>query len=201
MGWAFAALGLVIAAALVVWWRRVALVLPPPAGVRATFVASNDQGNFGELLTAVALTSAGWRQLPSKLGGGGHGIDGLFVRRGLFGHRVLIVETKTNVSPYKPRQLANKTLIRTIGELYLVGQLDRATATALVGALRRRAPSVRKECWRHRLASGWTEVRRARADGGLRRRTQMRDLRGLAESLAMMLAAFDRDGAHIHARN
>jgi hypothetical protein len=192
---------LVCAAATYVLWVRIALSLRPAKGPDfRRFKRSNDQGNFGEILTAVVLTQRGWRQLPSKLGGGGQGIDGLFVRRGLLGAAVLISETKTNASPYKPRQLEAAKLIDDIGELYLIGALDFKTSDAIVRALKRRAPSIRKECWRHYLDSGKTVIHRAGHDGMLARRTRTRDHLLLVESLAMMLVTFDREGKHLTAK-
>jgi hypothetical protein len=56
----------------------------------------NVQGDFGEVMTAAALSSQGWKQLPSKLQGG-RGIDGLFVRevRGGGGYECLATDTKS----------------------------------------------------------------------------------------------------------
>jgi hypothetical protein len=175
-------------------WARISLNLPVPRGpAHARFVQSNDRGNFGELLTAVILTQQGWRQMPSKLGGGGHGIDGLFVRPSLLGFDILITESKTNVSPYKSRQLESAKLIRTVGELYLIGEMDRLTADSIVRGLKRHAPSIRKECWRHLLVSGRTLIRRANRKGELSPRALTRDHAYLMESLTTMLAIFDRE--------
>jgi hypothetical protein len=197
MGWVLAGLGIVLAA-LAVWWARIAF--RPPSRLRPGFIATNDQGAFGELLTAAYLTAHGWRQLPSKLGGGGAGIDGLFVRQGIFGRRILIVETKTNASRYKPRQLANATLIATLGELYLIGSLPHDAAQEIIDALKRRSPAVRKECWRHDLTTGQTHIRAARSDGMRHRRVRSVDHTALMESLTMMLAALDRNGEYIRVR-
>jgi hypothetical protein len=189
------------AAAAYVHWVRIALSLQPPRGPQfGRFKQSNDQGNFGELLTAVVLTQKGWRQLPSKLGGGGKGIDGLFVRPGLFGSAVLITETKTNVSPYKPRQLEAGKLIRDMDELYAVGVLDFKTSAAIVRALRRCSPTVRKECWRHYLNNGETVIHVAGHNGELRRGPMTRNHLLVIESLAIMLAQFDRAGYYLAAK-
>ena len=186
----------VIALGIGLYARWVAIFLCPPplrTAFSAKFTISNDQGNFGELLTAVILTQQGWRQLPSKLGGGGHGIDGLFVRRRQFGYAVLMTETKTNVSRYRDSQLENRKLIRTIDELYAVGEMSWQIADEIVRGLKYRSPHIRKECWRHMLESGQTLIRRANRKGELSPRALTRDHAYLMESLTTMLAIFDRE--------
>lgn len=198
VAWIVFSFGVVLACGIYVLWTRVTFVLPPPLGpLRTCFVQSNDQGNFGELLTAVILTQQGWRQLPSKLGGGGHGIDGLFVRPRLLGFAVLITETKTNVSRYRDSQLENRNLIRTIGELYTIGEMSWQIADEIIRGLKYRSPHIRKECWRHIFENGQTLVRRANRKGKLARRTATRDHAHLMESLTMMLSIFDRDGHYL----
>lgn len=189
---------IVLGAVLYIRWMGVHLDLPPPmSAAGAHFTASNDQGNFGELLTAVILTQQGWRQLPSKLGGGGQGIDGLFVRPGPFEFALLITETKTNSSRYKPSQLETRKLIRTLGELYLVGELPWPVADEIIRGLRYRSPFIRKECWRHMLDSGKTLIQRANRKGDPVGRVKTRENAYLMESLTMMLAIFDREGKYV----
>lgn len=183
---------------LYVWWRRIA-VLPPPrwSEARAYFQNSQVKGDFGELLTAVILTQQGWRQLPSKLDAHGHGLDGLFLRRGLLGQRILITESKVNASRYKPAQLDNTKLIRALGDLYAVGVLDWQTSAAIIRALKWRSPALRKELWRHSLHQGRTTITRANRHGALARRGRSHDTAALMESLAMMLGQMDREGLYL----
>jgi hypothetical protein len=189
---------IVLVAVIYVRWVGVHLLLSPPKrAVGANFSISTDQGNFGELLTAIILTQQGWRQLPSKLGGGGQGIDGLFVQPRRFGFAVLMTETKTNGGKYEDRQLEAGKLIRTIGELYVVGEIDWPTADEIIRGMRYRSPYIRKECWRHMLDGGQTIIRRADRNGILEDRTKISDNKHLMESLTMMLAIFDREGRYI----
>ncbi|GAA0533099.1 hypothetical protein FHS83_002884 [Rhizomicrobium palustre] len=186
-------------AALVLFWARIAL--SPPARwteARVRFLGHGQvKGDFGELLTAAILTQQGWRQLPSKIDAGGHGIDGLFIRRGLIGWRVLITETKCNASSYRPAQLETAKLIRALGDLYAMGALDWATSDAIIRALKWRSPRVRKELWRHHLHIGHTTITRTNRLGVLNRHPRKRDTAALMESLAMMIGAMDREGRYV----
>jgi hypothetical protein len=163
---------------------------------------SQSKGDFGEMLTAVILTQQGWRQLPSKIDGGGTGIDGLFLRRSwLTGFRVLITETKVNTSRFKRHQLANATLIRMLDDLYAIGAIDWQTAAAIIRGLRWHSFAVRKEYWHHSLHKGIITVRRANAKGSRTGRTRYRDTATLMESLAMMLSGLDREEQYIATPN
>lgn len=199
--WGVALVSGVVAAlfGLYLLWNRIAFA--PPARWserRVQFLGAGTQvkGDFGELLTAAVLTQEGWRQLPSKADANGRGIDGLFFRpHWLTGLRVLVTETKVNASPFKLHQLSNTKLIRALGDLYVVGVLDDATARAIIRGLKRRA--VRKEHWHHNLHSGWTAVQRADRHGRLIGRIRKRDTAALMESLTMMIGAMDRSGQYM----
>ncbi len=183
-------------------WSRVALSPPPRWNeARVRFLGKDPgrpKGDFGELLTAAILTQNGWRQLPSKIDAGGHGIDGLFLRRHwLLGFVVLLTETKVNASRYRRAQLSQEKLIRALGDLYVVGALDWQTSAVLVRAMQWRSPHVRREFWHHSLHNGITTVRRANHHGRLQGRAKQRDTAALMESLAMMIGALDREGRYI----
>ena len=203
MGWGLALAGVVLAG-LGLWlgWSRIAFTPPPRwSEARVRFLGKDPgrpKGDFGELLTAAILTQQGWRQLPSKINAGGHGIDGLFLRRhGLLGFVVLLTETKVNSSRYRPAQMAQDKLIRALGDLYLVGTLDWPTSAAIVRAMRWRSPNLRREYWHHSLHNGITTVTRADRQGRLRGNPRKRDTAALMESLAMMIGALDREGRYI----
>lgn len=186
-------------AALGYFWAHIAL--SPPARwseARVRFLGNGQvKGDFGELLTAAILTQQGWRQLPSKIDAGGHGIDGLFIRPGLLGWRVRLTETKVNASRYRRAQLATPKLIRALGDLYAVGALDWKTAETIIRALRWRSPRVTKELWRHSLHEGLTRIEGADRVGRLKGRVRTRDTAALMESLAMMIGAMDRQAVYI----
>lgn len=188
-------------AILLAGWLVVARVafVPPPRWreARVRFRGTGPKGDFGELLTAAILTQKGWRQLPSKLDAAGHGIDGVFIRRHWLGVRVRLTETKVNASRFKRDQLSSAKLIRALGDLYVMGVLDQATATAIIRGLKWRSFLVTKEYWHHSLHTGITTVRRARRDGRLTGRRRKHDTAALMESLAMMLSALDREGRYI----
>jgi hypothetical protein len=192
-------------AAVALWlrWSRIALSPPPRwSEARVRFLGHGQaKGDFGELLTAAILTQHGWRQLPSKIDEGGHGIDGLFLRRHwLLGFVVLLTETKVNASRYRRAQLAQDKLIRAVGDLYVVGALDWQTSAAIGRAMKWRSPNVRREYWHHSLHNGTTTVTRANRHGRLRGRAHKRDTATLMESLAMMIGAMDRDARYIKTR-
>ena len=191
-----------ILAAAVLWAGGLRFAPPPRwSEPRVRFLGPNrgsqTKGDFGELLTGAILTQTGWRQLPSKLDAAGHGIDGVFVRRGWLGLRVLITETKVNASPFKLHQLSNTKLIRALGDLYVMGVLEEATAAAIVRGLEWRSPAVRKEHWHHSLHKGLTTVRHANRHGQLVGRARVRDTAALMESLAMGLSGMDREGMYV----
>lgn len=192
--------GMVLWGGVWLFWR-LSFPLPARKAVEGRpFLASNDQGNFGEILTAVLVVGRGWRQLPSKLAGGGHGIDGLFVRRRGGGLHVLITETKTNTSSYKTHQLETGKLIATIAELFAEGWMEWDIAQAIIRGLKRRSPFVHRQCWRHLLNSGQTLIYRANRSGELTVTSRACNSAAMMESLLMMLGDFDRSHQYIAAR-
>ncbi|MDR3449544.1 MAG: hypothetical protein P4M15_07345, partial [Alphaproteobacteria bacterium] len=184
--------GVALAFGLWLAWSRITLAPPPRwSEAQVRFLGHGQaKGDFGELLTAAILTQNGWRQLPSKIDDGGHGIDGLFLRRHwLLGFVVLLTETKVNASRYRRAQLAQDKLIRAVGDLYLVRALDWQTSAAIVRAMKWRSPNLRREFWHHSLHNGITTVTRANRQGRLLGRAKKRDTAALMESLAMMIGA------------
>ena len=143
-------------------------VSPPPAlglpiyqGVRAhDFVTSNDQGAFGEALTALMMASQGWTVLNGKPGAGPQGIDGIFVRPEGSLWRACLIETKTNQSQYATRQMERSKLMGNLDSLYVTTS-DPALAAlyeAIHDGLRDNAPWVSLALWRHQLGSGLTQI-------------------------------------------
>lgn len=208
LGWWVAGVAGTVLAGLAGWLAATRVWFAPPprwSETRVRFLGrgggSQAKGDFGELLTAAILTQTGWRQLPSKVDASGHGIDGLFVRPGWLGQRVLLTETKVNASPFKRHQLSTAKLIRALGDLYAVGALDWQTAAAIIRGLKWRSFAVKKEHWHHALHKGITTVCRADRLGRLVGRSKTRDTAALMESLAMMLGALDREGRYIETRD
>ena len=138
-----------------------ALDLPPFSGVRAhDFVTSNDQGAFGEALTALMMASQGWTVLNGKPGAGPQGIDGIFVRPEGSLWRACLIETKTNQSQYATRQMERSKLMGNLDSLYVTNS-DPALAAlyeAIHDGLRDNAPWVSLALWRHQLGSGLTQI-------------------------------------------
>ncbi|MGC9955209.1 MAG: hypothetical protein ABSD21_13190 [Rhizomicrobium sp.] len=204
--WQAVLLGVLFAGVgLYLLWSRVSFAQPPRwSEARLAFKGNNPngpKGDFGEILTAVILTQQGWRQLPSKLDDAGHGIDGVFIRPNwLTGLDILITETKVNSSSYKPAQLSHNKLIRALGDIYLIGNLDWNTANSIVGAMKRRSPRVRKEYWHHTLHNGRTVIQQANRRGALVGRTREYDRVCLMESLAFTLSALDRQRSYLEAK-
>ena len=138
-----------------------ALGLPAFSGVRAhDFVTSNDQGAFGEALTALMMASQGWTVLNGKPGAGPQGIDGIFVRPEGSLWRACLIETKTNQSQYATRQMERSKLMGSLDSLYVTNS-DPALAAlyeAIHDGLRDNAPWVSLALWRHQLGSGLTQI-------------------------------------------
>ena len=138
-----------------------ALGLPAFSGVRAhDFVTSNDQGAFGEALTALMMASQGWTVLNGKPGAGPQGIDGIFVRPEGSLWRACLIETKTNQSQYATRQMERSKLMGNLDSLYVTNS-DPALAAlyeAIHDGLRDGSPWVSLALWRHQLGSGLTQI-------------------------------------------
>ncbi len=137
------------------------LALPRFSGVRThDFVASNDQGAFGEALTTLLMASQGWTVLNGKPGAGPQGIDGVFVRPEGSLWRACLIETKTNQSAYAARQMERSKLMGNLDSLYVTTS-DAGLAAlyeAIHDGLRDNAPWVSLALWRHQLGSGVTQI-------------------------------------------
>ena len=159
--------------------------------------ASQVQGDFGELLTAVKLSADGWKQLPSKMLGG-RGIDGLFVRelRGGGGFEALATETKTNAAPYAPASMSDEKLAGDIGELAAGEAFPQSIADELARALRQGPSFFRKELWRHDLSSGLTTISELGRDGA-KGRSVTRSSARLMAALHMSLITLDRNAVYV----
>lgn len=162
------------------------------------FVSSNDQGAFGEALTLMMLAAEGWRPLNGKPGPGSQGIDGIFVRDGENQWQALLVETKTNVSRYRSRQMETGKLCRTLDALYVAcgDEALRALYGALVKGLQEDAGWIQKALWRHHLARGVTEVTRLDRSGDAVGAIQTRQSAGFMEALAISLSELDRQNVY-----
>ena len=129
------------------------------------FVRSNDQGNFGELLTSMMMTSQGWWAIPGKVNGP-QGIDGIFIRAERRGWQARMIETKTNSSRYLPRQMSDEKLLKDLDRLYLTAPARLGPVYAgLHKAVRQGSRSLSKELWRHSLQAGQTQAQRLDRDG------------------------------------
>lgn len=162
------------------------------------FVSSNDQGAFGEALTLMMLAAEGWRPHNGKPGPGSQGIDGIFVRDGENQWQALLVETKTNVSRYRSRQMETDKLCRTLDALYVAcgDEALRALYGALVKGLQEDAGWIQKALWRHHLARGVTEVTRLDRSGDAVGAIQTRQSAGFMEALAISLSELDRQNVY-----
>jgi len=162
------------------------------------FVSSNDQGAFGEALTLMMLAAEGWRPLNGKPGSGPQGIDGIFIRDGETQWQALLVETKTNSSPYHPRQMETEKLCRTLDALYVScgDEVLGSFYTAIHKGLSEDARWVGRELWRHHLARGVTEIVRLDEMGTACGALQTRQSTGFMEALAISLSELDRKGIY-----
>lgn len=174
----------------------------PYAGLgHAAFAASQDQGNFGELLTLAAMAARGWRSINGKVGGP-QGVDGVFVRDGADGLEAVLIETKTGSSAYAEKSMSDAKLLADLDRLYLAegDAARRAVYAAIAEGLTTAAPRVAKELWRHGLHTGRTQATRLGRDGEKLGRGRLMDLTALMEALYSGLAEFDREGRYLAAR-
>jgi len=170
----------------------------PPNLTLADFQNDNNvQGDFGEVMTAVALSAQGWKQLPSKLQDR-RGIDGLFARevRGGGGYECLAIETKTNSGNYDPAQMSDAKLAADITGLYEVGALSKANTDELLRALGQGPSFFRKELWRHDLTNGMTTITELGRKGEKGRSVTRSNARLMA-ALHMSLKRFDRRSVYL----
>lgn len=161
------------------------------------FVQSNDQGNFGELLTAMMMTADGWWQINGKVSGP-RGIDGIFLRRDDAGWRACLIETKTNSSPYKNRQMDDEKLLDDLEILFLTAPAHLSPVYgALYRALEAKNGAVTKRLWRHLLASGETQALRIGSDGATTTEADAPSAPAMMQALFQGLRDFDRTRASI----
>jgi hypothetical protein len=168
---------------------------PPFAPITpAAFVSPNDQGAFGEALTHMILASEGWRPLNGKPGAGPQGIDGIYRKTGPTGWRALLVETKTNASTLKPRQMQREKLLADLDTLFVTAgdPLHQAIYAELHAALSSDDPRLSLALWRHHLALGVTEQQPLGVDGAPVGKPTRRDTAAMMEGLAASLDEIDR---------
>lgn len=119
------------------------------------------KGKIGELLTAIILISDGWRQIQSAYDNTGHGVDGLFVRPAQGGGwRVLIVETKTNTSPFKAEQISNEWIKDRLDRRFVLlpPGPEQTALEKIIQAIDAMDGRIEKQLWRHRLDEGVTNI-------------------------------------------
>ena len=129
------------------------------------FRGTRQQGDFGELLTAVMVTAQGYVQIPSQYGRN-NGLDGVFVKRdtpGAFSD-VVITETKTGQPKIKSDIMTDKGVRRRLDRMYAEGLLTYETAEMLIRMLDSGSPNFKKQLWQHRLQSGESFVYHLDAD-------------------------------------
>lgn len=173
-------------------------VADPPDLTLADFNGdTNVQGDFGEVVTAVALAGQGWKLLPSKLQGR-RGIDGLFVRevKGGGGYECLATETKTNGAAYDGAAMSDERLATDIADLYELGAFPKSTADELLRGLAQGASFFRKELWRHDLSSGLTTITELGRKGEKGRSVTRSNARLMA-ALHASLERFDRRSLYL----
>ncbi len=123
------------------------------------FRGTRQQGDFGELLTAVMVTAQGYSQIPSQYNRN-NGLDGVFVKRdkpGAFSH-VLITETKTGQPKISSDIMTDAGVRRRLDRMYAEGLLTYETAALLIKMLDKGSKNFKKQLWQHRLGSGETFV-------------------------------------------
>lgn len=206
VGGAVAALlaAVVLVPLLVRVWRRqrairLKLTVPLPIVSSNAFSEMTDIGNFGELLVGLWLAKEGWKQLPSKTGGGGQGLDGLFLRERRRGRgiEVLAVEVKTNSAQFRPEQMTDEKVKKTLQELYALGQLDEETASTLIRALDARSRHFRKQYWNPKLDTARIEFCDLDRRGNRGACTVLKDTARFVEALALGVRQFDREKRYI----
>lgn len=171
-----------------------AKTLPFKAFQRVDFTTAQDQGNYGEALTFVAMAARGWRPVNGKLGGP-HGIDGIFLRDTRAGWEAVLVETKTGSSHYKDSQMSDEKLLANLDTLYLTEgeEAVRLAYRLIADGLRNHDSHVRKELWRHDLDEGQTQAISLGRDGARLGRARLMDLHIIHEGLSAALREFDRN--------
>ena len=128
----------------------------PGSGHIVSFENLHAKGRLGDALTAVRLTAAGYKKLPSKLNRL-HGIDGVYVRYDAKGDllEILIVENKVDRGQLAPNQMTDRWLNQKMEAMK--NSADEEVRRA--GELIRDNPSlVRKELWQHNLRNGKTTI-------------------------------------------
>ncbi|MFP4518474.1 MAG: hypothetical protein ACLFQ5_03370 [Oceanicaulis sp.] len=181
---------------------------PAPAGLVARlglpglrpgdFSSSQTQGDFGELLTSLAMAARGWRMINGKVGGP-QGVDGIFVRDGARGLEAVMIETKTGSSAYAEKSMSDKKLLGDLDTLYLTApdSVHQAVYEALSAGLRSGSSRIVKELWRHRLDTGRTQAVALGRNGERLGKGRLMDLRLLSAALAAGLRDLDRGGAYL----
>ncbi|MFS2318732.1 hypothetical protein RMQ97_12400 [Maricaulis sp. D1M11] len=161
----------------------------------AQFVRSDDQGNFGEALTALIMASRGWIQLNGKPGKGPQGIDGIFLRAIEGGWQACLIETKTNHGKYKPKSMSREKLLDDLDQLYITaGEIAlRDAYRALSEGLQSNSDAIRVELWRHSLISGQTRQESLDSEGYLTGPVRMADHAHLMAALRDSFALMDRE--------
>ncbi len=129
------------------------------------FRGTRQQGDFGELLTAVMVTARGYVQIPSQYGRN-NGLDGVFVKRERPGEfsEVLITETKTGQPKINSDIMTDKGVRRRLDKMYAEGLLTYETADTLIKMLDSGSSDFKKQLWQHRLQSGESFVYHLDAD-------------------------------------
>jgi hypothetical protein len=185
------------------WRRQQAIRLkisePRPIIGAREFTDAIDIGNFGELLVSLWLAKEGWKKLPSKTGAGGQGLDGLFLRERRRGRgvEVLAIEVKTNQAQFRPEQMTDERVRRTIEQLYEIGQLEEGVATTLIRALDRRSRHFRKQFWNPNLETARIEFCDLDAKGNRGRCTVLKATARFVEALALGMRQFDHRRQYI----
>lgn len=185
-------------------WRRLRpirlrIAEPRPIISWREFTDMTDIGNFGELLVSVWLAKDRWKQLPSKTGAGGQGLDGLFIRERRKGKsvEVLAIEVKTNQAQFRTEQMADEKVRRTLEKLYELGELDEETASTIIHALDRRSRHFRKQYWNPNLETARIEFCDLDAQGNRGTCTVLQNTARFVEALAIGVRQFDRKQHYI----
>lgn len=172
--------------------------LPPFAGVYPSAFRSHlDQGAFGEALTVMMMAAEGWRPVNGKPGPGPQGIDGIFFRRDTGAWRAVLIETKTNTSPYTPAAMSDEKVMSDLDALYLTAGDARlgAVYAAISRALRDGDLCVEKQLWRHQLEAGRTLMDKLGADGQVLSGRSFRPVKTEIEALLAAVGELDRTSA------
>ncbi|MFW5662075.1 MAG: hypothetical protein ACOC05_11900 [Oceanicaulis sp.] len=173
--------------------------IPARALSHANFVSSQDQGEFGEALTILAMAARGYRPVNGKPGTGPQGIDGVFLRDGPEGWEAVLIETKTGSSAYADRQMDDAKLLDDLRTLYVetASEAGQAVYQALHDALQARAGHVKKELWRHDLGAGTTQITLLGRSGERLPRGRRMSLAPLVEALAAIVSEIDRQRTYL----